>query len=243
MVEPFLPNGLRVYSIGDIHGRLDLLCQLHELIQLDAAQYQGDKTLVYLGDYIDRGGQSKEVIDCLLSAPMPEFTTVHLLGNHEQVLLDFLQYPKQAGSWLQFGGVETLRSYGVGVHPEDPRQSMEDLKDDLQNSLPESHLKFLKSLQLLHKVGSYCFVHAGIRPGVPLQEQRNADLLWIRDDFTRSDENHEMIVVHGHTIAREVEFLPNRIGIDTGAFHSGILTALVLEGSSQRLLQTGQSEC
>jgi serine/threonine protein phosphatase 1 len=238
-VRPFLEDGQRIYCIGDIHGRLDLLRQLHGLIAGDAAGFAGQRTLVYLGDYIDRGEQSKAVIDLLLDAPLPGFEAVYLLGNHEQALLDFLRHPRSVASWLTFGGRATLHSYGVSVTREGLLDDLERLRDDLLDRLPPRHLEFYQDMKLLYQAGSYCFVHAGIRPGIPLQEQRNEDLLWIRDDFTGSAVIHDHIVVHGHSITTEVDWRPNRIGIDTGAFHTGILTCLVLEGSDKRLLQTG----
>jgi serine/threonine protein phosphatase 1 len=237
-LQPSIPAGRRLYAIGDIHGRLDLLQELHRMIEADAREFDGSKTLVYLGDYIDRSEQSKEVIDLLLDAPLPAFETIHLLGNHEQTLIDFLQYPKAAASWLGFGGRETLRSYGVGIGRDFISLDINMIRDELKEKCPKNHLDFYRSCELLHVEGSYCFVHAGIRPGIPLSDQRNEDLLWIREDFTASQVIHDHVVVHGHSITDHVEFLPNRIGIDTGAFHTGILTCLVLEADHQRLLQT-----
>jgi len=239
-LQPSIPTGQRLYCIGDIHGRLDLLQDLHRMIEADAREFEGTKTLIYLGDYIDRGEQSKEVIDLLLEAPMPNFKTVCLLGNHEQTIMDFLQYPKAAAGWLAFGGRETLRSYGVGIGRNYISLNINMIKDELKEKLPEKHLNFFRSCGLYHTEGNYCFVHAGIRPGTPLSDQRNEDLLWIREDFTRSPTIHEHIVIHGHSITDDVEFLPNRIGIDTGAYNTGVLTCLVLEGEKQRLLQTGE---
>lgn len=238
-LRPFLPAGRRVYCIGDIHGRLDLLQQLHRIIAMDASSYVGEKTLVYLGDYIDRGDHSKEVIDLLLAQPLQDFATVHLLGNHEQTLLDFLRHPREVMHWLTYGGRNTLQSYGVPLWREVLPQHMDQVRDELAAKLPPAHLDFYQELELTHVVGTYGFVHAGIRPGIPLRAQRDDDLLWIREDFTESRTIHELIIVHGHTIKPEAELLPNRIGIDTGAFVTGVLTCLVLEGSQQRLLQTG----
>lgn len=238
-IEPFLPPGRRLYCIGDIHGRLDLLEELHELIRADAAGFQGRAGVVYLGDYIDRGAQSKQVLDLLSEHPLAGFDAIHLLGNHEQAMLDFLADPRAGAMWLQFGGQATVMSYGVGIGRLRRSTPVELLRDELEQKMPRAHLEFLANCRLLYSEGSYCFVHAGIRPGVALENQAAEDLLWIRDEFTRSRENHGCIVVHGHNIAREALFQPNRIGIDTGAFHSGVLTALVLEGGEQRLLQTG----
>lgn len=241
-VQPFLPDRQRIYCIGDIHGRLDLLQQLHQLILKDVESYTGEKALIYLGDYIDRGDQSKEVIDNLLESPLEGFQPVYLIGNHEQTLLDFLRHPQAVGAWLTFGGRATLHSYGVASGADASIPELEALRDELEYRLPQSHLEFFQSMEILHLAGHYCFVHAGIRPGTPLLEQRNEDLLWIRDDFTRSPAIHEHIMVHGHSITTEVDWQPNRIGIDTGAFRTGVLTCLVLEGAEQRLLQTGSQK-
>lgn len=239
-VEPSLPGGRRLYCIGDIHGRLDLLDELHEMIRTDADGFGGSKGIVYLGDYIDRGAQSKQVLDLLIEQPMDGFDVVHLLGNHEQAMVDFLAQPRSAAAWLNFGGQVTLLSYGVGLGRPQMLRQLDILRDELEAKLPPSHLEFIASCQLMHAEGSYCFAHAGIRPGIPPEEQVAEDLLWIREEFTRSHVDHGCIVVHGHSISEEVELLPNRIGIDTGAFYTGMLTALVLEGSEQRLLQTGR---
>jgi len=237
--EPHLPERRRLYCVGDIHGRLDLLEELHELIHADAADFDGSKGVVYLGDFIDRGAQSRQVVDLLIEQPLEGFEAIHLLGNHEQTMLDFLAYPQAAASWLAYGGQVCLLSYGVGLGRVQMARQVDVLRDELEERLPRSHRDFLASCRLMHTEGSYCFVHAGIRPGVALEEQVPEDLLWIRADFTRSAADHGCIVVHGHSISEDVEFLPNRIGIDTGAFYTGVLTALVLEGSEQRLLQTG----
>lgn len=236
---PAIEPGMRLYCIGDIHGRRDLLQELHGKIGDDAVGFEGAKRLVYLGDYIDRGLQSREVIEELLEAPLAGFESVHLLGNHEQTLLDFLQYPKQAAGWLVWGGRETLASYGVPLPPGFRTPDVMALRDELQARMPVRHLEFFRRMSMTHVAGDYLFVHAGIRPGVPLQEQNDSDLLWIRRDFTESTESHGHVVVHGHSICEDVEILPNRIGIDTGAFYTNVLTCLVLEGDGRRLLQTG----
>jgi len=238
-VRPSIPAGQRLFCIGDIHGRLDLLQELHRKVEDDARDYDGHKTLVYLGDYIDRGEHSKEVIDLLLASPLAGFKTVFLMGNHEQTLLDFLLHPRDVASWLTYGGRATLQSYGVAVFREFVSGDIDVLRDEFEAKLPQSHLEFYRSCEMTYVVGAYCFVHAGIRPGIALGEQRDQDLLWIRGDFIDSGVIHEHIVVHGHSITPEVEWLPNRIGIDTGAFQSGVLTCLVLEREEQRLLQTG----
>jgi len=238
--QPSLPEGRRLYCIGDIHGRLDLLEELHGMIRADATDYEGSKAVIYLGDFIDRGAQSKQVLELLIEQPLDGFDTVCLLGNHEQSMLDFLEHPQAAAAWLNFGGQVTLLSYGVGLGRVQMMQHVELLRDELEVKLPPGHLEFLRSCRLMHTEGSYCFVHAGIKPGVALENQVPEDLMWIRDEFIRSRADHGRIVVHGHSITDEVEWQPNRIGIDTGAYYSGLLTALVLEGAEQRLLQTGR---
>lgn len=237
-VQPNLPEGRRVYSIGDIHGQAHLLEELHARIEADAAGFEGRKTVVYLGDFIDRGERSKDVVDILLQ-PLAGFEVVHLMGNHEKTLLDFLRYPHAVTNWFAYGGRATVYSYGVSMRFEPSAAEIEQVCDDLKEAIPPRHLEFFQALKPFHVAGSYGFVHAGIRPGIPLQAQREDDLYWIREDFTESRAPHELVIVHGHSQTREVAWRPNRIGIDTGAYHSGILTCLVLEGTTQRLLQTG----
>ncbi len=240
---PKVPANTRVYAIGDIHGRADLLRNLHRLIAEDAAQAPEDeKIVVYLGDYIDRGLDSRGVIDLLLDAPPEGVAPVHLKGNHEATLLRFLEDPSVGEAWLTFGGAETLYSYGVARATfASDRHAIADAHRRLVETFPERHRTFLEGLKTTHRIGDYLFVHAGIRPGVPLDEQDEDDLLWIRDPFLYSNADHGCIVVHGHSIRREVEFRPNRIGIDTGAFATGVLTALVLTDSRRTLLQTGRA--
>ena len=240
-VSPMLPADRRLYCIGDIHGRLDLLEELHEMIRQDAEGFNGQNVLVYLGDYIDRGAQSRQVLDLLVEQPLADFEHVHLLGNHEQTMLDFLDSPRDAAAWLKFGGNVTLLSYGVGVGRIINTMDIEVLCEELEEKLPQSHRDFLESCQLTYSEGNYLFVHAGIRPGVALEDQQAEDLLWIREEFIYSHKRHDQIVVHGHSISAEVEWRSNRIGIDTAAYESGMLTALVLQGSDQRVLQTGRN--
>ncbi len=237
--EPRYTPGARMYCIGDIHGRADLLGELHDKILADARDYEGERHILYLGDYIDRGAESKQVIDLLLDEPLPGFESVFLKGNHEQAMLDFMEHPESVAGWLGFGGRETLASYGVGVSYFPLMKELPELARSLAAHLPDAHLAFLRDGLDCWRGGDYYFVHAGIRPGVALDEQHVEDQLWIRDDFLHSDADHGAVIVHGHTIVPEPELLPNRIGIDTGAFHSGVLTALVLEDTDQRLLQTG----
>lgn len=236
--EARYPEGARCYAVGDIHGRADLLVELHQMIREDAEAFGGRKQILYLGDYIDRGLQSRQVVEMLLSPQLPGFETIFLKGNHEQAMLDFLEYPEATAGWLSFGGRETLLSYGISVTHVPLMRDMKRLAAELDEMLPEDHREFLEDGLLSFRAGDYYFVHAGVRPGVPLEDQHFEDQLWIREEFIHSNVDHGAVVVHGHTISPEPEIMPNRIGLDTGAFHSGILTALVLEGTEQRILQT-----
>lgn len=240
-VVPLVPDGQRVYCVGDIHGRADLLLQMHEKILFDTAGYPGKKTIVYLGDYVDRGEQSRQVIEILLSQPLPDIEAVYLLGNHEQAMLDFMEYPRAKINWLSFGGRETLYSYGIPLAYIPTTQEVSALTEQLDQILPDSHRSFLQNCSDSYSFGNYYFVHAGILPGVALDEQLLEDKLWIREEFLESERNHGAIIVHGHSIISQPELLLNRINIDTGAYYTGVLTCLVLEGGEQRLLQTGSN--
>lgn len=236
-----VPPGIRVYAIGDVHGRLDLLRELHAKILDHAKEYPVARcVLVYIGDYIDRGYQSRQTLDCLLDSPLPGFHTIHLLGNHERTLIEFLDNVSVGPAWLRYGGRETLFSYGIDLDHD--LASGEDcllrIQAQLRDRLPERHRRFLSALPLTHEEGDYLFVHAGVRPGIPLGRQVTDDLLWIRDEFLDSTANHGKVVVHGHSISEIPELRPNRIGIDTGAFATGRLTCLVLEGSEQSFFST-----
>jgi diadenosine tetraphosphatase ApaH/serine/threonine PP2A family protein phosphatase len=237
MNAPTLPEGLRLYAVGDVHGRLDLLEALHDLIAADAAKSKAAaKRIVYLGDYLDRGPDSKGVIELLLKPPPAGFERVILKGNHEDVTESFLTDLSVAEGWFAYGGIETLKSYGVAP----PRHAGEIVRVQaaFAAALPDSHRRLFKSLQLTHRAGGYFFTHAGVKPGVALDRQEEEDLLWIRDEFLRSDQDFGAMVVHGHTITPAPVTRANRIGIDTGAFFSGRLTALVLEGGDHAFIQT-----
>jgi serine/threonine protein phosphatase 1 len=238
--HPSVPQGQLIYAIGDIHGRADLLTLLLDKIIADAAQSKDAKrrTIVFLGDYIDRGHDSRRVIDMLLGE-LPQGFDVHFLkGNHEAIMLDFLEDPSYLGQWLANGADATFGSYGMdvaelirkGATPEAWRRAF-------LASLPEAHRKFFETLELAVAFGDYLFVHAGVRPGVPLEAQDPHDLVWIRGPFLRSNKNFGKIVVHGHTPRAEPDIRPNRIGIDTGAVFTDRLTALKLEDGSRKLLQ------
>jgi serine/threonine protein phosphatase 1 len=235
---PRAPAGTRIYAVGDVHGRADLLRVLHQLIHEDAYERQAPRNvIVYLGDYIDRGPASAEVIDILLDEPLPAFEHVHLAGNHEDTLLRFLADTSVAGLWLEYGGSATLYAYGVKPPGTNPRD-LERAQQELRENLPERHLAFMRGLKLTHSEGDWFFVHAGVKPGVPLEAQLPQDALWIRSEFLASNADFGKIVVHGHTVTQEPDVRRNRIGIDTGAYMSGRLTALVIEGERWSFLQT-----
>jgi serine/threonine protein phosphatase 1 len=236
-----VPRDTRVYAIGDVHGRLDLLQDLHQQICDHAGEYPVDRrVVVHIGDYIDRGYQSRQTIDYLLDAPLDGFDMVHLLGNHERTLLEFLDDIEVGPGWLRYGGRETLFSYDVewDLHFDEPEEALRRIQADLRRKLPERHRRFLETLPLTHQEGDYLFVHAGVRPGVPLDRQAPDDLLWIRDEFLNSTADHGKVVVHGHSISEEPVLRANRVGIDTGAFATGRLTCLVLEGNERSFLST-----
>lgn len=237
---PATPPDTRIYAVGDIHGRLDLLRVLHDLIAADASRHPNRrKIIVYLGDYIDRGSDSRGVIDLLLSAPLAGFECFHLRGNHEEIALQFLGDATLGPTWLRNGATETMASYGVA-----PPASLGDQAEltraqrELDAKVPAAHWAFFNRLALCHAEGDYFFVHAGVRPGVPLAAQDREDLMWIRDEFLLSGADFGKVVVHGHTIDAAPRIRPNRIGIDTGAYRSGRLTAVVLDGTSRDFLQT-----
>lgn len=232
-----VPIGVRVYAVGDIHGRLDLFEALVERMEVDAANGPGRTEVVLLGDYIDRGPQSAQLLDRLMG-PLPDWASwTPLLGNHEQAMLDAAVDRHTLRLWLDNGGRETLRSYGTSAilaYSDD----IEALAAEHAQRVPARHLGFLAKLPLTHRVGDYLFVHAGIRPGVEIDAQEAHDLLWIRDEFLNCRSDHGCVVVHGHSITPTVVERDNRIGIDTGAYASGRLTALVLEGATRRYLST-----
>jgi serine/threonine protein phosphatase 1 len=238
--EPAGARGRRAYVVGDIHGRLDLLDELLEKIHADMVARGPRKTLlVFVGDLIDRGPSSKEVVERLRTYRREGVRTIFLLGNHEEVLLRILDGDASLmANWLRFGGAQCLESYGV-----DPvlltGLADEQIIDRVRKAIPSEHSEFLRSFVDTCRFGDYLFVHAGIRPGIELHEQRQWDLRWIREPFLLDETHHGFVVVHGHTISSEVDERPNRIGIDTGAFATGVLTALGIQGTKRWYLDTG----
>jgi serine/threonine protein phosphatase 1 len=238
-VRERLPEGARIYAVGDVHGRIDLLNSMLSKIARDLQQRPCRSAVeVFLGDYVDRGPHSKAVIETLLTKPPVTEQRHCLRGNHEQALLDFLRDPEVLLEWSQFGGLETLASYGLGPRLPLTRSDAGRLRDEFAAALPPAHLSFLTSTAPSLSIGGYLFVHAGIRPGLAIDAQKLEDLLWIREPFLASQRDHGKIIVHGHTPSEEPEVLANRINIDTGAFLTGRLTCVVLEGEDVRFLDT-----
>ena len=234
-------DGLRVYAIGDIHGRADLLEKLFVKIEADAASASPDDKiiLVFLGDYVDRGFQSKEVIDFLLSDRVSKYETIFLKGNHEEAFLKFMSDPGFGPDWARYGGSETLTSYGI--RPPRTRTVAEDwvqVCEQLNEAMPTPHRSFLTTLLPSATIDDYMFVHAGVRPGKPLDMQSERDLLWIRDSFLNDDSCFEHVIVHGHTPITDPFQDHRRIGIDTGAYLSGKLTAARFIGEEVVFLTT-----
>ena len=237
-----IPSGEAVYAVGDVHGRFDLMQDLLQRISDDAARHPADtrRHLIFLGDYIDRGAESRGVVQALLRDPLPGFATVRLMGNHEQAFLAFLDGHSDGLDWLTFAGLETLLSYGVPLRSM-PRteDAVGELRLSVGSAVPKQHVALMRNCTLHHTVGDYLFVHAGVRPGVPLEKQSSTDLMWIRDDFLRSRAPMpHRVVVHGHTICDLPEDRGYRINIDTGAFASGRLTCLALRGTDRRFITT-----
>lgn len=219
-----------IYAIGDVHGCFDLLASLQRKILDDAGQHQGSKWIVMLGDYVDRGPMSRNVIDELMNPLSGDIERFCLAGNHEQIMLDFLNEPRSDHIWLQFGGVETLQSYGIGQLPED----MNTRKALLNDKVPREHIAFMASLPSLLAVPGFCFVHAGVVNGVPLQRQDDRHLLWIRPkEQTRPGSDNLFLTVHGHTPVRTVSLSDNRLNVDTGAFMTGRLSAVKITRSGE----------
>lgn len=236
------PTDTVVYAVGDIHGRLDLLQLIQQSIADDAMRRtESRRQVIYLGDYVSRGPDSAAVVDRVREWLPDGFERITLKGNHEDLLLRFLDGEIDTGRhWLDYGGLEAMSAYGVVIADRDARDdaSVIALGEDLAARIPASHLEFFRALQTRHRSGDYFFVHGGVRPGVPLEKQSDRDCLWIRKTFLNSDADHGAMVVHGHSISDEPELRHNRIGIDTGAYSSGVLTCLVLEGEARSFLQT-----
>lgn len=231
-----IPDGQRVYAIGDIHGRLDLFAEMIRAIEADdAARGPAQTTVILLGDLVDRGPDSAGVI-AAARAWGEQRTVRTIAGNHEEMLLGALDQLEVLRVFLKHGGRETLLSYPVCAQAYQSA-SFEEVQALMAAAIPAQDLAFLAGLEDWVRIGDYVFVHAGIAPGVPLENQRRGDLRWMREPFLSHAGDHGCLVVHGHTITDEAVLRPNRIGIDTGAYVSGRLTALALEGTSRHLIE------
>jgi serine/threonine protein phosphatase 1 len=229
--KPKLPDGVRIYAISDIHGCAHLLEQMLAVIDADIAHSRPYRAIeVFLGDYIDRGPDSRSTLDLLIKRAR-RGNTVFLKGNHEAFLAQVFRDPSRIADWAQVGGLQTLISYGLSPSPNPDDDEQIELARELAATMPPEHLEFLRRLRLTFTCGDFLFVHAGVRPGIPLSEQREADLLWIRDEFLHSQRNFGKYIVHGHTPVRSAEVLANRANIDTGAYATGNLTLLSIQGS------------
>lgn len=230
------PEGLRVYAIGDVHGRSDLLGEMHRRIAAEIERdAPADWRIIHLGDYCDRGPDSRGVIDRIMAAQARDPRAMALLGNHDLGFLDFLDMPDERSLFARFGGVQTSASYGVDLTMTDP-QAMAMSHAALVRAVPEAHLAFLRGCGFSLSFGDFFYCHAGIRPQVPLDLQTPEDLIWIRRDFIDYVGLHPKVIVHGHTISATPEIRPNRVNVDTGAYATGTLTAFVVEGAMKRLL-------
>jgi serine/threonine protein phosphatase 1 len=230
--KPRLPDGIRIYAISDIHGCADQLQQMFTVIDRDLANAKPARAIhVFLGDYIDRGPQSSQTVDLLINRSR-DHETVFLKGNHEAFLFDVLKDPAQLQGWKLYGGLQTLVSYGLtpSLNPDEAEQV--ELIRELADRIPLYQRRFFNSLRLRFVCGDFFFVHAGVRPGIPLPQQKEADLLWIREEFLESEERFSKYIVHGHTPVRAPDIRPNRINIDTGAYATGNLTLLTIQGDS-----------
>ncbi|MCK1420897.1 serine/threonine protein phosphatase [Bradyrhizobium sp. 182] len=230
--KPRLPDGVRVYAIGDVHGRADLLQSLLTVIDADLARSAPQRAIqVFLGDYVDRGPDSRGVLD-LLIARSKSHETVCLKGNHEVFLLEVLKDPARVQEWRHYGGLLTLVSYGITPTMNPSAEQQVELIERLKRALPPEHLTFLQQLRSSFTCGDFFFVHAGVKPGVALDRQKDEDLLWIRDEFLNCEDRFGKYIVHGHTPVGAPDIRPNRINIDTGAYATGNLTLLTIQGDS-----------
>lgn len=232
------PAGMLIYAIGDIHGCIRLLDGLLTSIARDAEDIDAEKRmLVFVGDYVDRGPDSAGVIERISSGLPAQFDTICLQGNHEAMMLDFLENPDRFDLWDFNGAEATLASYGM--NPESfaaDAAGIAACRAAFLEAMPDHHMRFFKSLNLSATLGDYFFAHAGVMPGVPLDRQRPRDLMWVRHDFLDASDDFGKLVVHGHTPVKEPQVRANRIGIDTGAWKYGRLTALRLHQASRAFL-------
>jgi serine/threonine protein phosphatase 1 len=239
--QPCVPPGSRVYAIGDVHGRLDLLAELAEAIEHDdAASTAAQTTVVMLGDLVDRGPDSAGVIDFASKWAMLRDIRF-IAGNHEEMFLNAFTEHGRFRGFLRFGGIETLASYGLDA-AEMMDMDFPEIVHRMKRAVPKEDRQFMRSFENSILMGDYLFVHAGINPAAPLDQQHPHDCRWIREPFLSHKGDPGCMVVHGHTVTEQAELRDHRIGIDTGAYKSGLLTALRLEGTDRRLIQTEERD-
>lgn len=230
LARPRLPDGIRIYALSDIHGCSDLLRTMFAVIDRDLMTIGRRRAIhVFLGDYIDRGPDSSGTIDLLIDRAR-KHESIFLRGNHEEFLFEVLRNPEMLQNWRQYGGLQTLGSYGIQAPLNPSVEEQKELISRLALTIPMHHRMFFERLRTSFVCGDFFFVHAGIRPGLPIARQREEDLLWIRDEFLLSEKAHEKYIVHGHTPVREPDIRPNRANIDTGAYATGNLTLLTIQG-------------
>jgi serine/threonine protein phosphatase 1 len=228
------------YAVGDIHGRADLLAAIVSEIEKRDGRANPPPRIVFLGDLVDRGPQSREVVDAVLELRAAGWCSVEVLkGNHEDMMLKFLDGSPIGAEWMKLGGAATLRSYGVRAPgPLDPPSDWEETRQAFADAVPAPHLEFIRSLPHFLERGDYLFVHAGVKPNVPMEMQRSRDLMWIRGEFGRCERPNEKVVIYGHTVFNEPSIKRWKIGLDTGAYGTGVLTAMRLEETDRALLRT-----
>lgn len=232
-----VPEDVRVYAIGDIHGRAALLQEMLEVISEDAAQHPAGQVVeIFLGDYIDRGFHSRAVIEQLLAPSARGHHRIFLKGNHEEALLTFLEDPQKLREWGNYGGFATLASYGVDLPVSMSPEKITILRDAFGRALPPEHLHFFRQLQHFYMLGDYFFVHAGVRPQVALSEQRPRDYLWIREPFLSHEGYFERYIVHGHSPLTKAEVRHNRANLDISNAPQNSLCCLVLQGQERSTL-------
>jgi serine/threonine protein phosphatase 1 len=234
-----LPDDQRVYAIGYVHGRLDLLLKLLEMVNKDIASHPNSQSnVVFLGDYIDRGPDPAGVIDHRIDLSIPQTNCVFLMGNHERYMLDIAKGTAPIEMWFRNGGKQTAKSYGIDVGSSDIPQDLNQFRQTLQETVPNCHWQFLNGLRTSWRLGSIFFAHAGVNPARSIDQQTEQDLIWIREKFLYSERDHGALIVHGHSPRPEPEVLRNRINVDTLAYQSDHLTAVVLENGYCRFLTT-----
>lgn len=229
-----LPDSVRVYAVGDIHGQAALLEKALNFINDDARDFDGERIIeIFLGDYIDRGMHSRQVLDLLLESPAEGHERICLRGNHEETLLQFLDAPEIIRKWVQFGGFTTFSSYDVAIPKTLSGDGLIELHEAFLRALPHEHLTFIKNLELSYSIGGYFFVHAGVRPRIPLEKQQEKDMLWIRDKFLNHGSFYEKYIVHGHSPVAEMDIRDNRANIDLSKAEDGRLGCLKLENDKR----------